>query len=98
MKINKRYGRVGHLFEGVYKARMIKNDYDLVNLSRYIHLNPGSSFKEVCEYPYSSLRCYLKEDDGYPFVDTELILDICCGTYENYIREGLGEGQTLFRV
>lgn len=37
---NKKYKRVGKLFQGVYKAVMINTDEQLLHLSRYIHLNP----------------------------------------------------------
>lgn len=37
---NKRYRRVGHLFQGTYKAALIDREEYLLHLSRYIHLNP----------------------------------------------------------
>lgn len=37
---NKKYERVGSLFQGVYKAALIKEDPYLLHLSRYIHQNP----------------------------------------------------------
>lgn len=37
---NKRYQRVGPLFQDTYKAVLIKTDEQLLHLSRYIHLNP----------------------------------------------------------
>lgn len=41
MYFNKRYKRVGHLFQGPYKAVLVQNDSYLLHLSRYIHLNPS---------------------------------------------------------
>ena len=38
--INKRYQRVGGLFQGAFQSRHIARNEDLSNLSRYIHLNP----------------------------------------------------------
>jgi REP element-mobilizing transposase RayT len=38
--INKRYGRVGSLFQGHFKAIHVDRDEYLLHLSRYIHLNP----------------------------------------------------------
>lgn len=44
---NKRYDRVGPLFQNVYKAVLIESDEQLLHLSRYIHLNPlGNNKKE----------------------------------------------------
>lgn len=40
MYFNKNYDRTGTLFQGIYKAVLIKNDEQLLHLSRYIHLNP----------------------------------------------------------
>lgn len=37
---NNRHGRVGHLFQGRYKALVVEKDAYLLELSRYIHLNP----------------------------------------------------------
>ena len=37
---NKKYGKVGHLFQGRYKAFLCERDEYLLSLVRYIHLNP----------------------------------------------------------
>lgn len=57
MYFNKRYKRVGHLFQGRFKASRITTDEYLVHISRYIHLNP----KEYLDWPYSSLPYYTKD-------------------------------------
>lgn len=53
--------RTGYLFEGTFKAKEISSEPSLLQLSRYIHLNPLASSKtnpeglfKVEEYPYSS--------------------------------------------
>ena len=38
--MNKRYDRVGALFQGAFQAKHIEHDNYLTHLSRYIHLNP----------------------------------------------------------
>jgi hypothetical protein len=38
--INKRYERVGALFQGAFQARHVGENNHLLHLSRYIHLNP----------------------------------------------------------
>lgn len=40
MYFNKKYERVGTLFQGKYKGVLLDNDTYLLHLSRYIHLNP----------------------------------------------------------
>ncbi len=55
---NKKYDRVGCLFQGKFKAANIDNENYLFHLSRYIHQNP----REVGPldiYPYSSYRNYI---------------------------------------
>jgi putative transposase len=38
--INERYQRIGALFQGAFKAKLVERDEYLLHLSRYIHLNP----------------------------------------------------------
>lgn len=60
MYFNKRYGRVGHLYQGNYKAALVPDDGYLLHLSRYIHLNPAELTRShLVSYPYSSYPYYL---------------------------------------
>ncbi|MBI2032741.1 MAG: transposase [Candidatus Levybacteria bacterium] len=57
MYFNKKYQRVGTLFQGRYKAVNIDRDEYLLHLTRYIHLNPFEinsdiNFKEFSSYIY----------------------------------------------
>lgn len=54
MYFNKKYRRVGTLFQGVYKASRISSDSYLLHISRYIHLNP----RTYKSYRFSSLAYY----------------------------------------
>jgi putative transposase len=57
---NRRHGRVGHLFQGRYKALLIEKDRYLLALVRYIHRNPleaGLSARAE-DYAWSSDRYY----------------------------------------
>ena len=69
--------RAGHLFQGRYKAILIDADNYLLELSRYIHLNPvrAGIIERSESYPYSSLYAYLfpKEET---FVFRDLIWDM----------------------
>ena len=40
MYFNRKYKRIGILFQDVYKAVIVRSDEQLLHLSRYIHLNP----------------------------------------------------------
>jgi len=58
---NRRYRRVGHLFQGRYKAVLCQSDRYLSELVRYIHLNPvrARMVNRPEDYEYSSHRAYL---------------------------------------
>ena len=60
---NKEYEKVGHLFQGRYKALMVYEDEYLKALIRYIHLNPlrASLVDNIDHYYWSSHNCYLKK-------------------------------------
>lgn len=69
--------RKGHLFLGQFKAVRIETDEQLLHISRYIHLNPYTSFvvktlENLLSYEWSSLPEYLNNTSG--FCDKEFIL------------------------
>lgn len=55
MYFNKRYQRVGPVFQQRYRAVRIDDDAQLLHISRYIHMNPA----EYVTYQWSSLPYYL---------------------------------------
>ena len=59
---NRKYEKVGHLFQGRYKAIVCEADEYLLELVRYIHLNPvrAGIVQKPEEYEYSSHRSYLE--------------------------------------
>lgn len=72
---NRRYRRVGHLFQGRYKAVLCQSDRYLSELVRYIHLNPvrARMVAKPEQYKYSSHRAYLGlEPAGVVDVDSVL--------------------------
>jgi putative transposase len=64
---NIKYERVGPLLQGQFKAVRIEATEQLMHVSRYIHLNPTTSFlvKDLENYEWSSYLNYigLKEDN-----------------------------------
>jgi putative transposase len=58
---NKRYLRIGPLFQSRYKSRLIKEDSDSRSLVRYIHQNPTEAgiVKNLEEYLWCSYACYV---------------------------------------
>lgn len=59
MYFNRKYDRVGSLFQGRYKAALIDADSYYMHISRYIHLNPLDIAKQYENYPYSSYANYV---------------------------------------
>jgi len=60
---NKKYNRVGHVFQDRFRSEVIKNDSYLLSAIRYVHNNPekaGIANKE--EYPWSSYQFYNSHD------------------------------------
>jgi len=73
---NKKYHRVGHLFQGRYKAIFINKEEYLLHLSRYIHLNAKEILKEnqkLIDYQWSSYPDYIK-GTGPEWLKKEYIL------------------------
>ena len=69
---------MGPLFQGAFKAVHIESDEQLLHLSRYIHLNPVSSFmvkpQELKDYQWSSYPDYTGIAD-VNFVDSESVMN-----------------------
>ena len=72
---NRKYGRVGHLFQCRYKGILCQSDKYLAELVRYIHLNPvrAKMVRRAIDYSYSSHRAYLGLDRT-AFVDVDPVL------------------------
>lgn len=77
---NIRNDRIGPLFQPSFQAVRIETDEQLLHVTRYIHLNPSTSFlvkiEDLVNYEWSSLGDYLIENKRFPFVDTVKVLDI----------------------
>jgi len=98
---NQKYKRVGHLFQGRYKAMLCDKDTYLLELVRYIHLNPVRSGMTTNpkEYPWSSHGAYLGEE-RYPGLNTDVVLSQFASNllharqlYERFVMSKLGEGR-----
>ena len=56
---NSKYGRTGTLWEGRFKSTLVQSEKYLLNVYRYIELNPvrAGMVKQASEHPWSSYRC-----------------------------------------
>ena len=59
--INKQQNRVGPLFQGKFKAQLVKEDAYLTYLTKYIHLNPVKAglVQAPADWIYSSYQDYI---------------------------------------
>lgn len=96
---NYRHDHVGHLFQGRFHSIPVQRDAYLLNLSRYIHLNPvvAGLVKRPEDYEWSSYRAYLP--GGEPgLVLTGLVLDTISENvatqrelYRQFVEEDIGK-------
>ena len=65
--INKRYNRVGSLFQGSFKCKEITSDSYYSRILTYIHQNPvaGGLCDHLEEYPYSSYKIILSDNPTF---------------------------------
>ncbi len=72
---NRKYDRLGHLFQERYKSEVVENDAYLITVLRYIHQNPikAGITKLAAEYEWSSYHEYMQEEK---MIDTDFILGL----------------------
>ncbi len=98
--INKKQARAGHLFHGRYKAILVDADNYLLELVRYIHLNPVQAgiVENPEDYAWSGHRAYLGLET-LPWLETDWVLSqfakrlkTCRKRYEIFVLAGKEEG------
>ncbi|MDI7259504.1 MAG: transposase [Thermodesulfobacteriota bacterium] len=95
---NRKHGRVGHLFQGRYRAILVEKDRYLLSLSRYVHLNPvrAGLVRKPEEYPWSSYRGYIWKEQEEDWMEYGWVLSQfgehrkrAEWKYKTYVEEGL---------
>lgn len=73
---NEKYNYVGHLFQDRFFADLIENDEQLLEVSRYIHLNPVRAQMVIkpSDYKWSSYPAFVNIVSS-PFLHSERILN-----------------------
>ncbi|MFO7983949.1 MAG: transposase [Desulfuromonadales bacterium] len=96
---NRRQKKTGHLFQGRYKALLIDAESYLLELVRYIHLNPvrAGVVEQPDAYAWSAHRAYLGLEN-LPLLTTDWVYvqfgqdaDESRRRYEQFVTEGLRE-------
>ena len=97
--VNRKYDRVGHLFQGRYKALLVDADSYGLELVRYIHLNPVRArlVSDAAKYPHGGHLGYLGKR-AFAFLTTDWVLsqfheqiDVARRGYIRFVAEGVAE-------
>lgn len=103
---NRRHRRTGHLYQGRFKAIVVDADNYLLELSRYVHLNPvriasiqrlgiKEQLRYLQNYPWSSLGGYFSYAERKRWVVYDEVLGQVGGSrqsYSRFVEEGLQRG------
>lgn len=65
-RFNRRHDKVGHLFQGRFKAILVDRDAYLLEVCRYVELNPvrAGAALTAAEWPWSSYRAHVGRADA----------------------------------
>lgn len=76
-RFNRRHDRAGHLFQGRYKAILVEREAHLLELCRYIVLNPvrAGLTRGPGKAPWTSYRATLGQVAPPPFLTVDWVLD-----------------------
>ena len=97
---NKRYGRTGHLLQGRYKAVLIQKDEHLLEVCRYVVLNPvrAGMVGRGEDWIWSSYLATAGWEPPHSCLTTDVVLGQFGGEkmkaekeYRQFVREGVGK-------
>jgi REP element-mobilizing transposase RayT len=97
---NKLHGRAGHLFQGRYKSILIQKDSHLLEVCRYVVLNPvRAKMAEAPEaWKWSSYRATAGREAAHPCLTVEWVLGQFGGKraaaekeYRQFVGRGIGK-------
>lgn len=96
--LNRRHGRVGHIFQGRYKAILVQKDNHLLELCRYVVLNPvrAGLTRDAAGWAWSSYRAAVGQVPIPEWLDVMWILsqfgderDQAVFLYQRFVRDGI---------
>jgi REP element-mobilizing transposase RayT len=75
-KVNRRHNRIGHVFQGRFKGILVERDSYLLELARYVVLNPvrAGMVKHVRQWEWSSYHAMVGTAARPPWLHTEWLL------------------------
>lgn len=77
MYFNKKYRRIGYLFQNRFNSEAVNDDEYLVNVIRYIHNNPVKAGITIraSEYQWSSYTEYVSTKGNAELIDKSMVLN-----------------------
>lgn len=99
---NRAHARVGHVFQGRYKAILVQKETHLLELSRYVVLNPvrAHMVQNVEDWPWSNYTATAGNVPCPDWLSTEWTLACfakrrkqAINAYRAFVAEGLGQDQ-----
>ena len=103
-RFNRRHGRVGHVFQGRYKAIVVQKEAYLLELSRYVVLNPVRArlVRAAGDWRWSSYRAMTGQKPAPAWLDRDWLLgqfgrqrSQAVKAYKRFVREGV-DGTSLW--
>ncbi|MCL6270758.1 transposase [Sansalvadorimonas sp. 2012CJ34-2] len=100
IRFNHQYGRVGHLFQGRYKGILVDKSAYLLELSRYVVLNPvrARMVSHPGLWPWSSYNSTLGLKPSPSWLATDAMLlqfsherEQACLRFQQFVAEGVGK-------
>ncbi|MFO0700713.1 MAG: transposase [Nitrospira sp.] len=97
-RYNRRHQTVGHIFQGRYKAILIQKESHLLEVCRYVVLNPvrAKAVEKIEQWKWSSYRATAGLATCLPWLTVDWILSQfgrgrhqAVGHYQRFVREGL---------
>ncbi len=98
---NRRHGQVGHLFQGRYKAILVDTDAYLLEVARYVVLNPvrAGMVNEPGKWAWSSFNATMGQSTAPSWLGVDALLGQFAGKravarrrYRRFVSEGIGQG------
>lgn len=98
-RFNRRHGRVGHIFQGRFKAILVERNSYLLELCRYVVLNPvrARMVRDASQYAWSSYLATMGSVPVPPWLQTDWILSqfgndrkVARREYRDFVAEGIG--------
>ncbi len=100
-KFNREHGRVGHLFQGRYKSVLVEKESYLLELCRYIVLNPvrAGLVDHPAQYGWSSYQAIAGHAQPPSWLQIEWVLgqfaenlDVARQQYQEFVLAGIRKG------